>query len=139
MMYLHAFSKLCQKEHFRGRSPVFYSNTLARRVDDRFQIVVGMVMAPFPTIVLMMMADRMELTILLVPVAQVGNSKHRIELWGLSKARPISCSDSPAFQRFQILLFSTARPFPSCSNAMLWHAILSGGECKAENSAKRGI
>jgi hypothetical protein len=37
-----------------------------------------------------------------------GTSKHRIELWGLSKARPISCSDCPDFQRLQILLFSTS-------------------------------
>jgi hypothetical protein len=35
-----------------------------------------------------------------------GNNKHRIELCGLSKARPISCSDCPDFQRLQILLFS---------------------------------
>src|ERR1700721_2203539 len=37
-----------------------------------------------------------------------GNNKHRMELCGLSKARPISCSDSPAFQRHQMSLFSTA-------------------------------
>ena len=30
-----------------------------------------------------------------------GNKKHRMELCGLSKTRPISCSDSPAFHRRQ--------------------------------------
>jgi hypothetical protein len=36
------------------------------------------------------------------------NNKHRMELCGLSKARPISCSDCPAFHRYQMLLFSIA-------------------------------
>ncbi len=37
-----------------------------------------------------------------------GNHKHRMELGGLSKARPISCSDCPAFHRLQMSLFSIA-------------------------------
>ena len=35
-----------------------------------------------------------------------GNNKQRMELCGLSKARPISCSDCPAFQRLQMSRFS---------------------------------
>jgi hypothetical protein len=37
-----------------------------------------------------------------------GNNKQRMEVCGLSKARPISCSVSPAFHRLQISLFSIA-------------------------------
>ncbi len=44
-----------------------------------------------------------------------GNNKQRMELWGLSKARPISCSVCPAFHRRQISVFCDRRkpkPFP---------------------------
>jgi len=37
-----------------------------------------------------------------------GNNKQRMEVCRLSKARPISCSVSPAFHRLQISLFSIA-------------------------------
>jgi len=37
-----------------------------------------------------------------------GNNTARMQLCGLSKARPISCSDSPAFQRLQTSRFSIA-------------------------------
>jgi hypothetical protein len=37
-----------------------------------------------------------------------GNNTARKQLCGLSKARPISCSDSPAFQRLQTSPFSIA-------------------------------
>ena len=37
-----------------------------------------------------------------------GNNTARIQLCGFSKARPISCSDSPAFQRLQTSRFSIA-------------------------------
>src|SRR5580658_959593 len=37
-----------------------------------------------------------------------GNNTARIQLCGLSKARPISCSDCPAFQRLQTSRFSIA-------------------------------
>ncbi len=37
-----------------------------------------------------------------------GNNTARMQLCGLSNARPISCSDSPAFQRFQMSSFSIA-------------------------------
>jgi len=56
-----------------------------------------------------------------------GNNKHRIELCGLSKARPISCSDCPAFHRLQILFFSTAENpnrFPSLMQHHLQRAAL---------------
>src|SRR5271163_490881 len=37
-----------------------------------------------------------------------GNNTARMQLCGLSKARPISCNDCPAFQRLQTLRFSIA-------------------------------
>jgi len=37
-----------------------------------------------------------------------GNNTERMQLCGLSKARPISCSDCPAFQRLQTSHFSIA-------------------------------
>jgi hypothetical protein len=37
-----------------------------------------------------------------------GNNTERMQLCGLSKARPISCSDCPAFHRFQTSRFSIA-------------------------------
>jgi hypothetical protein len=37
-----------------------------------------------------------------------GNNTERMQLSGLSKARPISCSDCPAFQRLQTSHFSIA-------------------------------
>ena len=53
--------------------------------------------------------------------------KHRIELCGLSKARPISCSDCPDFQRLQISFFSTAENpnrFPDSIQHALYQMVL---------------
>jgi hypothetical protein len=49
-----------------------------------------------------------------------------MELWGLPKARPISCNDCPAFQRRQILLHCVKESldrFPSLMNTTLQQQI----------------
>jgi hypothetical protein len=54
-----------------------------------------------------------------------GNNKQRMELCGLSKARPISCSVCPAFHRRQISFFSIAESPNRCPDLIshhLWRA-----------------
>jgi hypothetical protein len=56
-----------------------------------------------------------------------GNNKHRMELCGLSKARPISCCDCPAFHRHHMSLFSIAESpnrFPGLMQHHLYRADL---------------
>jgi len=47
-----------------------------------------------------------------------GSNTERMQLWGLSKARPISCSDCPAFHRFQTSRFSIAESPNRCPGLM---------------------
>src|SRR5450631_309833 len=47
-----------------------------------------------------------------------GNNTERMQLCGLSKARPISCSDCPAFHRLQTSRFSIAENPNRCPGLM---------------------
>src|SRR5882672_4742276 len=47
-----------------------------------------------------------------------GSNTERMQLCGLSKARPISCSDCPAFHRFQTSRFSIAENPNRCPGLM---------------------
>jgi len=47
-----------------------------------------------------------------------GNNTERMQLGGLSKARPISCSDCPAFHRLQTSRFSIAENPNRCPGLM---------------------
>src|SRR5580692_4480219 len=47
-----------------------------------------------------------------------GNNTERMQLCGLSKARPISCSDCPAFHRLQTSRFSIAESPNRCPGLM---------------------